>query len=127
MANFDKAFKKVIYYEGGYVNDIEDAGGETYMGISRKHNPKLEMWNIIDKYKTQYKDLKSLKLALKINDNLTEMVKEVYKTKYWDVLNLDNCKRDTIAYQIFDTAVNMGVSKARTILNRVKHNKNVFE
>ena len=41
MAKFDEEFDKVILAEGGYVNDPDDAGGETYLGISRKNNPCL--------------------------------------------------------------------------------------
>ncbi len=33
MAKFDDEFEKVILAEGGYVNDPDDAGGETYLGI----------------------------------------------------------------------------------------------
>ena len=35
MANFDEEFNRIIFVEGGYVNDKDDAGGETYLGISR--------------------------------------------------------------------------------------------
>ena len=38
MAYFGDAFKKLSIKEGGYVNDKDDAGGETYRGISRKYN-----------------------------------------------------------------------------------------
>ena len=31
MANFDIAFRRTISAEGGYVNDPDDKGGETYM------------------------------------------------------------------------------------------------
>ena len=34
MAYFGDAFKKLSIKEGGYVNDKDDAGGETYRGIS---------------------------------------------------------------------------------------------
>ena len=33
MAYFGDAFKKLSIKEGGYVNDKDDAGGETYRGI----------------------------------------------------------------------------------------------
>lgn len=51
MANFDEEFKKVIVVEGGYVDDPDDIGGETYLGISRRYNPNSKMWNIIDDIK----------------------------------------------------------------------------
>ena len=40
MANFTIALKKVLKNEGGYANNPNDAGGETYKGISR--NLKIE-------------------------------------------------------------------------------------
>ena len=38
MANFDIAYRRTSRFEGGYVNDPKDAGGETYNGISRTAN-----------------------------------------------------------------------------------------
>ena len=37
--SYDKAFKEVAAIEGGYVNDPQDTGGETYKGISRVNHP----------------------------------------------------------------------------------------
>ena len=51
MANFDIEFEKLILAEGGYVNDHDDAGGETYLGISRKNNPNWSGWKLIDSIK----------------------------------------------------------------------------
>ena len=52
MANYNIAYNKVIKIEGGYVNDPDDAGGETYMGISRKFNPNAKFWKVIDEIKS---------------------------------------------------------------------------
>ena len=54
MAYFGDAFKKLSIKEGGYVNDKDDAGGETYRGISRKYNPTWQGWTMIDSYKKHY-------------------------------------------------------------------------
>ena len=51
MADFEKAFAKIIKAEGGYVNNPNDKGGETYMGITRKNHSKLKMWKLIDELK----------------------------------------------------------------------------
>ena len=40
MADFNDAFDETMGHEGGYVNDSNDAGGETYRGISRRFNPQ---------------------------------------------------------------------------------------
>ena len=44
MADFRLAYKKIEAAEGGYVNDPDDKGGETYKGISRKANPDWNGW-----------------------------------------------------------------------------------
>ena len=36
MEEFNRAVKKVLHHEGGYVNDPSDPGGETKYGISNK-------------------------------------------------------------------------------------------
>ena len=51
MAIFNLAYKKLEVAEGGYVNDPDDKGGETYKGISRKANPNWAGWISIDQIK----------------------------------------------------------------------------
>ena len=111
MATFDDAYKRVIKSEGSYVCDSDDSGGETYKGISRRYNPKWEGWDIIDKYKRSYRG-KPLSKVLDADDRLEDMVKELYKTNYWDIFELDNIPSQPIAYQMFDTCVNCGPASA---------------
>lgn len=117
MANFDKEFNKLILAEGGYVNDPDDAGGETYLGISRKNNPKWGGWTIIDKEKK--KGLKGITSRLKVNHELTDKAKLLYKENYWDVLELDDIPSQDIAHQLFDTCVNCGKATAIRIAQQV--------
>ena len=51
MADFKKALSKILKWEAGYVNDPDDAGGETFAGVSRKNNKNWKGWPIIDKHK----------------------------------------------------------------------------
>ena len=118
MANFDKEFDKLILAEGGYVNDSDDAGGETYLGISRKNNPDWIGWKTIDNIKNKY-GVKNLTEKLKQNNTLTDSVKSLYKERYWDVLELDDIPSQKIAHQLFDTAVNTGVKRAIIIAEHV--------
>jgi len=53
MANFINAFQKTIVNEGGYGNDPDDPGGETYKGFARKIHSKWEGWTTIDLQKRQ--------------------------------------------------------------------------
>lgn len=117
MANFDEEFNKLIFVEGGYVNDKDDTGGETYLGISRKFNPNWQGWKIIDAEKT--KGTKGITSRLKKNDVLTDEVKHLYKMSYWDVMDLDDIPSQSIAHQLFDTCVNCGCKTAIRIAQQV--------
>lgn len=118
MANYSIAYNKVIKIEGGYVNDPDDAGGETYMGISRKFNPNAKFWKVIDEIKSINKNItnKEMNAILKKNNSIIGEIKNIYKNKYWDKLYLDSLNSQKIAEELFDTAVNMGVSVAIKIL-----------
>ena len=118
MANFDKEFDKLILAEGGYVNDKDDAGGETYLGISRKNNPKWIGWEVIDEVKKKY-GIKNITSRLKKDTALTNSVKFLYKQNYWDVLELDDIPSQGIAHQLFDTCVKCGKTTAIRIAQQV--------
>lgn len=88
--NFDDAFSFIIPYEGGYVNDLNDPGGETKFGISRRAYPDLDI------------------SALTIGD-----AKIIYKRDYWDRLNLDSDQfPDRIKLALFDSSINCGITSA---------------
>ena len=53
MADFDKALELTLKAEGGYVDDPDDPGGETYKGISRSRNPKWQGWINVDLLKAK--------------------------------------------------------------------------
>lgn len=118
MAKFDEEFDKVILAEGGYVNDPDDAGGETYLGISRKNNPKWTGWRIIDNIKKKY-GTKNITSRLKKDAALNNSAKLIYKQNYWDVLELDDIPSQGIAHQLFDTCVNCGKTAAIRIAQQV--------
>ena len=82
MANFDEEFKKVIVVEGGYVDDPDDIGGETYLGISRRYNPNSKMWNIIDDIKKRF-GTKGINNRLKNNQEIANYIieRDLLKTK----------------------------------------------
>ncbi len=45
-ANFAVAIGRVLGNEGGYVNNVNDPGGETQWGISRRSYPRLDIKNL---------------------------------------------------------------------------------
>lgn len=117
MAKFIDAYKKVLNNEGIYSNDPDDAGGETYKGISRKANPNWDGWISIDAIKkahpTTFKDI------LKKTPELEKKVQDLYKDKYWDCFELDDVPNQLVAEQMFDTAVNQGQTAAIKFAQRV--------
>ena len=121
MAKFDEAFEKVVFHEGGYVNDPDDRGGETYMGISRKAHPNALIWQHVDKITKQFSSESKITTELKKNNELTSLVKKIYKSDYWNPFELTKEKSQRLANQIFDNAVNMGVERTRKMIIRVKN------
>ena len=116
MADFNKAYKKVTAAEGGYVNDPDDAGGETYKGVSRKANPYWVGWVILDDLKKHHP--KTFESIAKKTPQLEKAVCDLYKKTYWDCFNLDNVPNQLVAEQLFDTNVNCGRLAAITIAQR---------
>lgn len=92
MKPFDKAMEHVFKWEGGYVNDPRDPGGETKYGISKRAYPVLDIASLTK-----------------------EDAKSIYKRDYWDKVRGDNLP-EPIAIFVFDTAVNQGVFYASTML-----------
>ncbi len=91
---FESAVAFVLEAEGGYVDDPNDAGGETNYGISKRSYPDL--------------DIKTL----------TEgQAKDIYFNDYWLRARCDDMPA-YIAMAVFDTAVNMGVTTAAKLLQR---------
>jgi lysozyme family protein len=96
MASLQKALKQTLGYEGEYSNDPDDLGGETYYGISRVSHPTWEGWLYIDK-----KDKPP-----------EELIHKFYKTRFWDQIRGDEISDQDVANNIFDFAVNAGVTRA---------------
>jgi lysozyme family protein len=92
MLTFDKAFDRLIGHEGGYVNDPNDAGGETKFGISKRSYPHLN-----------------------IKDLTREQAKAIYLEDFWDKVG---DYHPAVRWQGFDFAVNSGISIAITKLQQ---------
>jgi lysozyme family protein len=113
MANFEKAYQKVIRGEGFYANKPNDKGGETYMGISRKYNPDWEGWPLIDDFKDRFGKIKHNKEL--IITGLEEAVKKRYKEKYWNKMRGDKIVNDGIAISLFDFFINSETGAAKAM------------
>ena len=110
--NFDKMLQFVLKPEGGYINDPNDLGGETNKGIT---------------YKTYNAYRKSKNLpARSVKYIIDSEVKEIYYNNYYKAVGADKIKKTKLAAIMFDTAVNMGVSKAKTFLQKSISNTDII-
>ena len=106
MADFSKALKIVLDHEGGYVNDPDDPGGETYRGVARNYNPSWSGWIMIDMLKTR----RGFPENLKGSKELQQAIRELYSVKYWHKIRGDKILSQEVAESIFDFAVNAGAT-----------------
>ena len=114
MADFNKAYNKTMGHEGGYAFDPDDVGGETYKGVARHYHPDWKGWVLIDK-KKQWQDFPD---CLRLDDDLNHEVMSFYKKHYWDVNKCDFILYQSIAEELLDTSVNMGVKRAGKFLQK---------
>ncbi len=105
MANYELAFRSMINKEGGYVNDPDDPGGETYKGIARKKQPDWIGWPLIDVMKEHPNFPANLDSQIVIQAKL----REFYKAVFWDKVGGDQLVDQDVAYSMFDFGVNTGV------------------
>jgi lysozyme family protein len=125
MSYFEDAYAKTMGHEGGYCNDPDDAGGETYKGIARNFHGSWMGWTLIDEYKGDPRFPKCLDQDTVLQD----MVKAFYKATFFDVFRGDDMPLD-LALEMFDTGVNMGVGRAigflQTALNVLNRNGQLY-
>lgn len=113
MADIKTALTKVLKFEGGYVNDPLDNGGETICGIARKSWPDWSGWEKVD---AKLKNVSSQKTKtanelLKDEDFMLD-VESFYDSSFWTPLRLNDVESQAVANNIFDFAVNSGTQRA---------------
>jgi len=95
---FQQIFDRLIGHEGGYVNDLQDPGGETNWGITKR-----------------------TAMANGYTGNMKTMTRqqayEIYRRAFWLRYNCEQMP-DAVAYQFFDAAVNHGFGNASRMLQR---------
>lgn len=126
MADFTIAFQKTLAFEGGYVCDPDDPGGETYRGIARRFNPDWEGWKTVDRVKGRA----DFPGCLDNRGALQGAVREFYKQRFWDRFQGDLIVSQEAADELFDTSVNLGVTQAvtflQTALNVLNRNQTLY-
>ena len=95
---FQQIFDRLIGHEGGYVNDLQDPGGETNWGVTKR-----------------------TAMANGYTGNMKTMTRqqayEIYRRAFWLRYNCEQMP-DAVAYQFFDAAVNHGFGNASRMLQR---------
>jgi len=115
MSEFQPALQKVLVHEGGYVNDPDDPGGETYYGIARNIHSKWSGWISIDMCKNQ----SGFPANLEKDTELQNEIARFYQINFWDKINGDNIQNQLVANSIFDFGVNAGVKTSASLAQMV--------
>lgn len=91
---FERAHAFVAKWEGGWVDDEYDPGGETRYGISQRAYPDLDLSTLT-----------------------REQAKAIYERDYWRSAKCDKLP-EGLALLHFDCAVNQGVGRAALFLQQ---------
>lgn len=108
----EKLITSTLRYEGGYVLDPADNGGETYRGISRKFHPSWSGWTIVD----QNKPLKTNQIIS--STSLENMVKDFYYKNFYLKMSIQNINNIVLAAHTFDHGVNAGIKNGIKVLQK---------
>lgn len=109
MASFTAFLPGLLLREGGYSNDPDDTGGETYCGISRKNWPHWLGWHLVDAENAKSPILHN---HIILADRLTKQVADFYLTNFWNPLRCDEIEFQATANMLCDFAVNSGIVPA---------------
>jgi lysozyme family protein len=107
MASFDRFLPMLLNFEGGYVDDPDDPGGETNKGVT------MAVFRVCSH------DLLGIDPS---SDNLKALTDAqagiIYKVRYWDAIQGDSINLQDLANIVCDFYVNAG-THATTLLQQV--------
>ena len=113
---YDENFEKIIDFmfgvEKGYVNDKNDSGGPTNLGITHY---TYDEWN-----RRHNKPLKDIKQITR------EEAKEIYYNWYWIESGANKYEDLREAYVLFDMAVNSSPYMAKELFKKSNYNIYTF-
>ena len=102
--NFQKAIKHLFHLEGGYSNNKYDKGGETNYGITQKtYTAYLKKQNL------QNKTVKQI---------TKEDAISIYYQEYWLPSGASKILDFKLAYLLFDSCVNHGLSCGKNLYKK---------
>jgi lysozyme family protein len=102
MTNFEFALRRTVKFEGGYT---VDNGGPTQWGITQTE---------LTAYQVRTGNL----WGRQIQDLTVPEASQIYKSEYWNIMNLDRVDDRDVAAEIFDTGVNCGPATGVKIFQR---------
>ena len=103
--NFDYAFEETLGLEGGYSDDPDDRGGVTNYGITQ-----ATLEDVLRRF--------VISGITHVSQLTPVLAKAIYKTDYWNKIQLYQVNNVYVAAEIFDTAVNMGRKAAIIIVQK---------
>lgn len=108
MADFDPALKVLLEHEGGFVDDKDDAGGATNLGVSLRFLRQLgaAVGDVDHDGDVDADDIRQLTPA----DAAT-----IYRSQWWDRYGYGQIVRQDAATKILDAAVNLGARVAHKL------------
>lgn len=109
MADFKTYAPFLSSWEGGYANNKNDKGGETYRGVT------IATWTAYCKRKSINAPLKKMSQA---------QWEEIMTSGYWDAVHASDLRSQSVANQVADFAVNAGVNRAAVTLQQAVNSAN---
>lgn len=124
MADFDKSYEILKKLEfSNETNALHINKGEnhwTFMGIYAKAHPNWAGWNIVRKIVSECEgNLKLASMKCYQDIELVADVKQFYIKNFWDQLKCGQIKDQRVATALFTFAVNVGVKKAVSVLQKM--------
>lgn len=101
---FDLALEFILKWEGGYVNNPLDRGGETNLGVTANALKVAQGQGLVDP-------------ALTVRELTRETVAPIYESLYWIPAHCQMMSYD-MAVTVFDSAVNHGVKTSIRLMQR---------
>ena len=114
MSLFSLAIPIVLRHEGRFVNDSADPGGATNFGVSLRW---LKSQGLLTELEQEEGDVNQSDVAAV--KAMTQAEAEAFYQKYWwDKYNYTAVAPQAVATKIFDTAVNVGASRAHKFVQQ---------